>query len=198
MNYRKDDQSADSIEDFENAVTKATSDIAEAINWSVKNGVAQLGNIVLLAKKHSVIPAMQMFLKNQRNFAGYIAVNPSENDVNLINSFSLEKISKPTMFVGRFNNSEAVSSLMEKISDDTSSVISSNDLINQKLMTGIIEAFLAKKFNNSIIEIIAKADVNSLDIKRDGLNIIESSDNSHIYDTDERREEDLAEQYKSL
>ena len=198
LNYRKDDLSADSIEDFENSVTKATSDIAEAINWSVKNGVAQLGNIVLLAKKHSVIPAMQMFLKNQGNFAGYIAVNPSENDINLINSFNLEKILKPTMFIGRFNNSEAVPTLTEKISADTLSIISSNDLINQKLMTGIVEVFLAKKFNNPMVENIAKAEVNSLDIKHDGLNILETSDNSHIYDADDKREEDLAEQYKSL
>lgn len=198
LNYRKDDLSADSIENFESVVTKATSDIAEAVNWSVKNGIAQLGNIVLLAKKHSVIPSMQMFLKNQRSFAGYIAINPSENDINLINNFSLEKISKPTMFVGRFNNSEAVPFLTEKLSGDIFSIISSNDLINQKLMTGIIEAFLAKRFNNSIIEKIAKSEVNSLDIKHDGLNMLESSDDSYMYDTDERKEEDLAEQYKSL
>ena len=198
LNYRKDDLSVDSIENFENSITKATSDIAKAVNWSVKNGIAQLGNIILLAKKHSVIPAMQMFLKNQRSFAGYIAINPSENDISLINNFSLEKISKPTMFVGRFNNSEAIPSLTDKMSSDTFSIISSNDLINQKLMTGIIEAFLAKKLHNPIVENIAKAEVNSLDIKHDGLDILESTDNSHIYDTDEKKEEDLAEQYRSL
>lgn len=198
LNYRKDELASDSVENFEKSVTKATSDIAEAINWSVKNNIAQLGNIVLLAKKHSVIPAMQMFLKNQKIFAGYIGISPSDNDINMINSFSLDKISKPTIYIGRFNNSEAMQSFMEKASADVTSIISSNDLINQKLMTGIIEAFLAKKFNNLMTENLSQVDVNSLDVLQDGLNMIKSSDDSHVYAAEEGQEEDIAYQYRSL
>ncbi len=199
LNYRRDDiQPGDSIDDLENAVNKATSDMELAINWAVKNNIAQEGNIVLLAKKHSVLPAIQMFLKKQEIFSGCIAINPSENDINLINSLSLEEISKPAVFIGRFNNSEAISSLIEQIPADFSSVISSNELMNQKLITGIIEVFLAEKFNNSRVESISRSDINSLDIKQDGLNIITSTDNSRTSDVDDEWEEDLANRYMSI
>ncbi len=197
LNYRNDDlQISDSAENLENVVTKATSDIAQVVNWSVKNKIAQLGNIVLLAKKHSIIPAMQIFLKNQKNFAGCIAISPSDNDIALINSFNLEQMSKPTIFIGHFNNSEEISALINNIPSGINSIISSGGLISQKLITGIVETFLSKRFNNSTVESIPQSDINSLYVMHDGLGMIESSENSNVYDSDENEED--YDKYRSL
>ena len=157
------------------------------------------GNIVLLAKKHSIIPAIHVLLKNQKSFSGLVAISPSNSDMeSLVNSYELEQNAKPVLFLGRFNNSESMSSLMEKMSEQTTSVISSNTLINQKLMTGIVEAFLAKRFDNPNVEVVSQKDINSLDIMKDGLSILNPSDDSNVITEDDDKDEDLATKYSSL
>jgi len=199
LNYRKNDTSSDSVEDLENSVAKAASDIVSAVNWAIKNKIAKAGNIVLLAKKHSIIPATHVLLKNQKSFSGLIAVSPSNDDVeSLVNNYELEQNSKPVLILGRFNNSESISSFMEKVSEQTTSIISSNTLINQKLMTGIIEAFLAKRFDNLNIEAVSQKDISSLEVMMDGLSLINSSDDSRVIAEDDDKDEDLAAKYSSL
>lgn len=199
LNYRKDDLSSKSAEDLENSIAKSASDIVAAVNWAITNRIVKSGNIVLLAKKHSIIPAIHVLLKNQKSFSGLVAISPSNSDMEgLVNSYELEQNAKPVLFLGRFNNSESMSSLMEKMSEQTTSVISSNTLINQKLMTGIIEAFLAKRFDNPNVEVVSQKDINSLDIMRDGLSIIKPADDSNVIAEDDDKDEDLAAKYSSL
>ncbi len=199
LNYRRDDLSSGSVEDLENAVAKSASDIVAAVNWAITNRIVKSGNIVLLAKKHSIIPAIHVLLKNQKSFSGLVAISPNNSDMeSLVNSYELEQNAKPVLFLGRFNNSESMSSLMEKMSEQTTSVISSNTLINQKLMTGVIETFLAKRFDNPNVEAVSQKDINSLDIMKDGLSIIKSSDDSNVITEDDDKDEDLAAKYSSL
>ena len=115
-----------------------------------------------------------------------------------MNSYELEQNSKPILFLGRFKNSESIPSLMEKISEQTTSIISSNTLINQKLMTGVIEIFLAKRFDNPNVENISQKGVGSLDVMMDGLSLIKNADNSHVIAEDDDKDEDLAAKYSSL
>jgi hypothetical protein len=199
LNYRKDDLSSGSAEDLENSVAKSASDIVAAVNWAITNRIVKSGNIVLLAKKHSIVPAIHVLLKNQKSFSGLVAISPSNSDMeSLVNSYELEQNAKPVLFLGRFNNSESMSSLMEKMSEQTTSVISSNTLINQKLMTGIIETFLAKRFDNPNVEAVSQKDLNSLEVMRDGLSIVKPADDSHVVTEDEDKDEDLATKYSSL
>ena len=160
------------------SIDKASADIRGAISWAIKNRLVKQGNVILLAEKHSVIPAMQLFLKNQASFVGCIAVDPSEDDMNFVSNFDYSGELKPTVVWGRFNNSESVNTFLGKISDNNESnvsVISSNNLINQKLTTGIVEAFLAKIFTNKKVEPISQTDINSLSVIQDGLDLIGSS-----------------------
>ena len=199
LNYRKHDLSSGSVEDLENYITKSASDIVAAVNWAITNKIAKSGNIVLLSKKHSIVPAIHVLLKNQKSFSGLVAISPSNSDIeSLVNSYELEQNSKPILFLGRFKNSESIPSLMEKISEQTTSIISSNTLINQKLMTGVIEIFLAKRFDNPNVENISQKGVGSLDVMMDGLSLIKNADNSHVIAEDDDKDEDLAAKYSSL
>lgn len=182
LNYRKDQISYDVVDDYENVVSKATSDIAKAVNWCIENNRVRHGNIILLSKKHSAVPAMRMFLKYPKSFAGYISLNPDEEDLLQICKFDLNKISRPMLFIGRFNNSEVMQKFAEKISSKKCSIISSNIPMSQKLSTGIIETFLAKKFDNPNVEKLSQQDMNSVDLILDNLGLIRVSDDSHIYD----------------
>ena len=176
----KSELSSEELEKSKNiideSVDRAMEDISGAINWAIKNKQVKRGNIILLAEKHSIIPAIQLFLKDQDGFAGCISVDPSEDDMALISNFNFNENLKPTMILGSFNNSESIGEFLEKVSgkgDTSISVVSFNNSINQKLITGIIETFLAKNFVNTKIDPISQSDINSLQVIQDGLDLIE-------------------------
>lgn len=164
------------------SVTKAVADIKEAINWTVKNRLAKYGNIILFAENHSIIPAMQLFLKNQASFAGFIAIDPSEDDVSLVSTFNYGENLKPTMILGSLKNSESINTFLDKIPDNDESnvsVISFKNLIDQKLATGVVETFLHKIFTNKTIEPISQKDVNSLSFIKGEVDVAESKNISN-------------------
>lgn len=196
INCNKGDLSSSSVEEFEDAVSMASCDIAETVQWLTRNNIVKQGNIVLLAKKHSVIPAMQVFSKNQRVFGGYIALSSSEKDINLLNNFELGELTKPVLVIGRLNNSEAALELKDKLPESTSSIVSSNNYMGQQLITGIIETFLAKKFHNPSIEKLFNKEVESLNMLVDGLNLFDLSDDNQEHNY--REDEDFENQYNSL
>ena len=65
-------------------------------------------------------------------------------------------------------------------------------------MTGIIEAFLAKRFDNPNVEAVSQKDISSLEVMMDGLSLINSTDDSHVIAEDDDKDEDLAAKYSSL
>lgn len=161
----------------EESVVNAVDDIEGAIAWIKEKKLAKGGNIILLTKKHSIIPAMRLFWKYQKSFAGCIAISSSEDDIKLISNFDFDNISKPLLLLGRFNNSELINSFMEKVLNNEElenkiSVISYKEAPDQKVTAGIVEAFLAKNFSAKF-EHLPKEDVSSLEIIQDGLSIEE-------------------------
>ncbi|MBO7537442.1 MAG: hypothetical protein J6T29_03830 [Alphaproteobacteria bacterium] len=164
------------------SVDKAVADIKEAINWAVKNRLAKYGNIILFAENHSIIPAMRLFLKNQASFAGFIAIDPSEDDISRVSTFDYGNNLKPTMILGSFERSESINAFLDKVPDvDESnfSVVSFKNLIDEKLATGVVETFLHKIFTNKKIEPISQKDINSLSFIKGEVDVEESSDDSN-------------------
>ncbi len=166
----------------EESVDKAVADIKEAINWAVKNRLAKYGNIILFAENHSIIPAMRLFLKNQARFAGFIAIDPSEDDISRVSTFDYGNNLKPTMILGSFERSESINAFLDKVPDvdeSSFSVVSFKNLIDEKLATGVVETFLHKIFTNKKIEPISQKDINSLSFIKGEADVEESSDDSN-------------------
>ncbi len=197
LNCNRYDLSTGVVEEFEEAVRKASSDIVDTVKWLLKNNVARQGNIILLAKKHSVVPAMQAFTKNQHVFGGYLALGLNEKDIRLLSEFELGDLKKPVIIMGRFNNSEAINELKDKLAETTSSIVSDNRPMSEKLVLGIVETFLAKRFNNPVSERLLPAEINSLDMIMDGLALFEVREDGHVYQ-DQNEDTDFISQYGSL
>lgn len=182
----REELSSDELEKSERivneSVNKAVADIKEAINWAVKSKLAKYGNIILFAENHSIIPAMRIFLKNQASFAGFIAIDPSEDDISLVSTFDYGENLKPTIILGSFERSESINAFLNKVPDiDESnvSVVSFKNLIDEKLATGVVETFLHKIFSDKKIESISQKDINSLSFIKGEVDIEESTDDSN-------------------
>ena len=183
---KREELSSDELEKSERiinaSVIKAVADIKEAINWALKNRMVKYGNIILFAENHSIIPAMRLFLKNQASFAGFIAIDPSEDDISLVSTFDYGENLKPTTILGNFENSESINAFLGKVPDTDEfnvSVISFKNLIDQKLATGVVETFLHKIFSDKKIESISQKDINSLSFIKGEVDVSEYSDDSN-------------------
>ncbi|MBO7454629.1 MAG: hypothetical protein J6T91_04605 [Alphaproteobacteria bacterium] len=182
----REELSSDELEKSERivneSVNKAVADIKEAINWAVKSRLAKYGNIILFAENHSIIPAMRLFLKNQASFAGFIAIDPSEDDISLVSAFDYGENLKPTIILGSFERSESIKAFLSKVPDvDESnfSVVIFKNLIDEKLATGVVETFLHKIFSDKKIESISQEDINSLPFIKGEIGVEESSNVSN-------------------
>lgn len=194
-----------SLEDIEKSsqivgefIVNAVEDIEGAIAWAKGKNLVKDGNIILLTKKHSIIPAMRLFWKYQKSFAGCVALSSSEDDIKLISNFDFDNISKPLLLLGRFNNSKLINSFTEKVLSDNESknvisIISYEKTPDQKVTAGVIEAFLAKNFSAKF-EPLPEEEVSSLKIIQDGLSIEE-----YLYGSKSKKiENNVATKYRLL
>lgn len=211
VNYRKDilveTPGEVDIDDFvENSVSKEVSDITRAVNWAIKNNIGLPGNITLLAYGLSSNPMMHVYLKNSKVFAGYISIASDDSKLKQMEHFEIDGISKPTLLLGGFENSEAINPLIERIPEDVCSVISFKG-IDQKLSAGLVEKFLTMNSNikfsllyksnnrkSKNIESLTQREINQLQPIRDGLSLLNKSGSSNLNSD----QENMTDEYSAL
>lgn len=189
LNYSKEIGHESLLGDSD-SVDRFKSYLATAVNWCTRNNLAKHGNIVLLAKNHSCVPAFDIFAKNEKIFNCFIALSPDENDLNRIANHDLsDQISKPVVFIFNDHLDDDEIKSAQHIGSDCSILSLKNNGITQWLHAVIVPFFLRKRFDMVRTEKLSQKEIDKyIDITKDDLNIFEDTWNS--VDSDDTRDND--------